>query len=100
MDTITSSSKNSLSQITVQLKSDADIPTLVRDIKDKVDLVKPKLPSDAKDPIVQEFSFSEQPIWVFTISGPYNGFDLYDFGKVIKDELEKNSLVSEVRISG
>ncbi|MDD4151136.1 MAG: efflux RND transporter permease subunit [Candidatus Gracilibacteria bacterium] len=100
VDTITSTSKNSLSLITVQFKSDANTTEAVRDLKDKVDEVKSKLPDDATDPVVKEFSFSDTPIWTFAISGDYNGFALYDYAKTIRDELEKNPLISEVNISG
>jgi multidrug efflux pump subunit AcrB len=37
-------------------------------VKDKVDLVRSKLPSDIKEPIIKEISFSDTPIWIFTIS--------------------------------
>nr|HRI36889.1 efflux RND transporter permease subunit [bacterium] len=100
IDTMSSSSRNSVSSITVQFKSDVDISDAMRDLKDKVDLAKSKLPEDANEPIVQEVSFDDTPIWIFSIAGPYDGFELYHYAKLIKDELEKNSLVSEVTISG
>ncbi len=100
IDTMKSTSKNSVSIITVQFKSDKDISTAMRELKDKVDTAKTDLPADAKDPVVTEISLDDTPIWTFTISGKYNGFELYDYAKKIRDELEKNSLVSEVRLSG
>jgi len=57
-----------MSTIQVQFKSTADIKTAIRDLKDKVDLAKSKFPSDTKDPIVKEVSFSDTPIWTFAIS--------------------------------
>ncbi|MDD5213092.1 MAG: efflux RND transporter permease subunit [Candidatus Gracilibacteria bacterium] len=100
IDTITSTSQNSVSAITVQFKSTVNTTEAVRDMKDKVDAVKSQLPSDAKDPIVKEFSFSDTPIWTFSVSGNYDGFALYTYAKKIRDELEKNPLISEVKISG
>lgn len=100
IDTITSSSINSASVITVQFKSSVDTKEALRDLKDKVDLAKTDLPSDAKDSVVKEVSFDDSPIWTFSISGNYDGFALYEYAKTIKEELEKNSLVSEVNISG
>lgn len=100
IDTMTSTSKNSVSIITVQFTSDKDIPTAIRELKDKADLTKKDLPTDAKDPVVTEISLDDSPIWTFTISWDYNGFKLYDYWKLIRDELEKNPLVSEVRVSG
>lgn len=99
IDTMTSVSMNSASMISVQFKSDADIEAAMRDLKDKVDLAKSDLPSDTKDSIVKEVSFDDTPIWTFSISGNYDSFKLYDYAKIIRDELEKNVLVSEVNIS-
>lgn len=99
IDTMSSTSMNSVSMINVQFKSDTDIATGMRDLKDKVDLVRPKLPSDAKDPIVKEVSFDDTPIWTFSLAGKYDGFQLREYAKVIQQELEKNVLVSEVTIS-
>lgn len=99
IDTMTSNSQNGLSSITVQFKSNVDTTSAVRELKDKVDEVKPTLPSDIKEPIVKEFSFSDTPIWTFSISWDYDDFTLYRYAKIIRDELEKISLISEVRIS-
>lgn len=99
IDKITSSSINSVSMITVQFKSNVDSATAIRDLKDKVDLSKTDLPSDAKDPVVKEISMDDTPIWTFSVSWDYDWFKLYHYWKLIKEELEKNSLVSEVNIS-
>lgn len=99
IDTITSNSRNSASTIAVQFKADADIATAMRDLKDKVDLVKPRLPADVKEPVVKEVSFDDTPIWTFSLAGKYDGFKLREYAKIIQQELEKNTLVSEVTIS-
>lgn len=100
IDTITSSSMNSVSVITVQFLSTVVTQQAVSELKDKVDFAKSELPTDAKEPVVKEVSFDDTPIWTFAISGDYDGFELYDYAKKIRDELEKNPLVSEVNISG
>lgn len=100
IDTITSTSMNSLSLITVQFLSTVKTQTAIWDLKDKVDFVKSQLPADAKEPVVKEVTLDDTPIWTFSISWDYNWFELYDYAKKIKDELEKNPLVSEVNISG
>ncbi|MFA6089550.1 MAG: hypothetical protein WC755_06825 [Candidatus Woesearchaeota archaeon] len=58
--------------IIVQFTSNKDIPTAMRELKDKADLAKNDLPADAKDPVVTEISLDDSPIWTFTISGKYN----------------------------
>lgn len=61
----------------------------MRDLKDKVDLAKTDLPTDAKDSVVKEVSMDDTPIWTFSISWNYDWFKLYNYWKLIKEELEK-----------
>jgi multidrug efflux pump subunit AcrB len=100
IDKMTSVSKNSVSLITVQFKPEEDITEAIRNLKDRVDFAKKDLPSDAKDPVVQEINISDTPFWTFTIGGKYDGFALRSYAQSIKDELEKIDQVSEARISG
>jgi multidrug efflux pump subunit AcrB len=67
IDKMTSVSKNSVSSITVQFKPEEDTTEAIRNLKDRVDFAKKNLPSDAKDPIVQEINISDTPFWTFTI---------------------------------
>lgn len=97
---MTSTAQNSFGSVVVEFRSDVKIPDAVRELKDKVDLAKPNLPTDAKEPVVKEISFSDNPVWTFSIGGDYDGFQLYDYAKKLRDEIEKDPLVSEVRISG
>lgn len=99
IDTIESMSMNSVSVVLVRFRSDVDTSDAMRDLRDKVDQAKSDLPDETEEPIVKEVSLDDSPIWIFSISWDYNGFELYDYAKEIKDELEKNPLVSEVHIS-
>lgn len=100
IDTITSTSMNSSSMILVQFVSGINTSDAVRELKDKADLAKPDLPEDANESIVREVAFDEMPVWTFAISWDYNGYELYDYAKIIRDQLEEHPLVSEVTISG
>ena len=101
IDTITSTSTEGNSIISVEFESDADIWDTLSDLKDKVDEAQVKLPADADESSVKEVSMDDSPIWTFSISWEnYDDFELYEYAKNIQDELEKNSLVSEVDISG
>jgi multidrug efflux pump len=74
--------------ILVQFRSDADTKDTLRDLRDKVDSAKSNLPENTNDPVVTEISFDDTPVWTFSISGNYDGFQLYDYAKNIKEELE------------
>ncbi len=41
---------------------------MTRQMKDQIDLAASDFPEDAKDPVVKEVSFSDQPIWVMAVS--------------------------------
>ncbi len=100
LDKVSSNSSNSVSVLTVEFNSDENIEDAVRRLKDKVDSVKPDLPEDAKEPVVQEISLDDQPIWTMVLTGPYDGFTMRQAGEDVKDELEKIPGVREVRLSG
>jgi multidrug efflux pump len=78
----------SASMILVQFMSDANTKDTMRDLRDKVDSAKSNLPTDANAPVVTEVSLDDSPVWIFSISGDYDGFKLYDYAKIIKEELE------------
>jgi HAE1 family hydrophobic/amphiphilic exporter-1 len=97
---ITSNSSNSVSAVTVEFDASASLDDSIRKLRDAVTNLKKDLPTDANDPIVQEISFDDTPIWAISLTGPYDGFTLRQAGDTIKDELEKIPGVREVRISG
>ena len=99
IESIESTSMNSASLIIVRFESNVDTSDAIRDLRDKVDWAKSDLPEDAKDPQVKEISFDDSPIWIFSISWNYDWYELRSYAKEIQDELEKNSLVSEVNVS-
>jgi multidrug efflux pump subunit AcrB len=100
IDTITSSSANSISSVVVQFNADQNIDDSIRKVRDAVSNIKNELPDSANDPVVNEVSLDDYPIMSLAISGPYDEFTLYDYAKDIKDELEKIPGVREIGIAG
>lgn len=100
IDTITSRSANSVSSITVEFDAKADLDDSLRKLRDAVNNVKKNLPTDAKEPVVQEVSLDDTPIWTASFTGPMDGFAMRDAADDIKDELEKIAGVRTVQISG
>ncbi|HQO11270.1 MAG TPA: efflux RND transporter permease subunit, partial [bacterium] len=62
VDKITSNSSNSVSAITVEFSSKADLNDSLRSLRDQVNSLKGTLPSDVNDPIVKEISLDDTPI--------------------------------------
>lgn len=100
VDTITSQSSNSVSMITVEFNSKADLNDSIRSLRDAVNNVNSELPDDATDPVVREISLDDSPIFVVSLFGPYDGATLWEAGDQIKDELEKIPGIREVKLSG
>ncbi|MCC7357051.1 efflux RND transporter permease subunit [Candidatus Uhrbacteria bacterium] len=97
---VTSKSSNSLSAVTVEFDAKADLDDSFRKLRDAVNNLKKNLPTDAKEPVVQEVSIDDTPIWTASFTGPMDGFTLRKNADDIKDELEKIPGVRTVRISG
>jgi len=100
IDTMTSSSANSVSSVVVQFDAGQDLNDSIRKVRDAVSNVKNDLPEDASDPTTYEVSLDDSPILTLALSGPYDGFTLYDYAQDIKDNLEKIPGIREVNIAG
>jgi len=68
IDTITSTSMEGNSIISVEFDSDADIQQTLSSLKDKVDEAKINLPASADEPSVKAVSMDDSAIWTFSIS--------------------------------
>ncbi|MBI5530522.1 MAG: efflux RND transporter permease subunit, partial [Candidatus Doudnabacteria bacterium] len=97
---VTSNSANTVSSITVEFNANADLTESLRNLRDKVNNAKPKLPKDANDPVVNEISLDDQPVMQFAITGPYDGFTMRGYAETLKDNLEKIPGIRQVNISG
>jgi multidrug efflux pump subunit AcrB len=97
---ITSTSRESVSSITVEFEADADIDESIQELKDEVDKIKTGLPTDAEDPSVSEINFVDQPIMTIAVSGDFNDFELTSLASEVEVELEGVSGVSRVETSG
>jgi HAE1 family hydrophobic/amphiphilic exporter-1 len=100
IDKVTSSSQEGVSVITAQFNASADIEKSIQDLKDAVDKVKTKLPSDADEPTVTKVNFSQQPILILSISQDLSPAGLTRLGDDLEKELRKVKGVSQVDILG
>ena len=70
------------------------------DTREKIDLIKNKLPNDSEEPIVTEVNLSRFPVLAIGISGKVEDRVLDKFSKILKDEIEKISEVLDVTVLG
>jgi len=78
---------------------DVDFAALA--VREKIDLVKDKLPRDATEPVVVKFDPLAQPVMLLSLTGKGSLVELKDLAvTTIKDVLEKTEGVASATISG
>ncbi len=101
IDKISSDSIENLSTVTITFKWGTDIDAASADVRDKLDLVRAKLPRDAQAPVIYKFDTSQIPVLVLGISADQSYRDLYQItDKKISTALKRIQGVGTVIISG
>lgn len=72
----------------------------LEDVRNKVDEVKPELPEDTDEPIVQEVNFSRFPVLNVILGGELPQRKLIKIARDLQDKIEGISSVLEAKISG
>ncbi len=99
VDTLTSSSTENVSAITIQFVSGIDPKAAEQEIKAAVDKVT-GLPEDATDPTVKAFDFEDTPIWTFAVSSNEELPSLMRFSDKLKTAIDKSGKVDRIVLSG
>ncbi|HOP04397.1 MAG TPA: efflux RND transporter permease subunit [Tenuifilaceae bacterium] len=99
---ITSSSADGRSSISVEFELGVDMEAAANDVRDKVSQAVRRLPPDIDAPVVSKADASAETIMVLTAQSDKRSLlELSDFGNnVLKERLQTVSGVSEVRIWG
>src|SRR5476651_688388 len=58
------------------------------DVRDRVDLAKPNLPSETKEPTITEINLSLFPVLIVKLSGEIPQRTLYEMARNLRDEIE------------
>ncbi len=100
--TMTSTSRDGVSQIIVEFTLERDIDVAAQDIRDKVSRIRAKLPDNIEEPIIAKADADSQPImWIMVKSTQRDLLDLSDYvDREIKDSLQSVSGVSKVIFGG
>ncbi|MDO8657313.1 MAG: efflux RND transporter permease subunit, partial [Candidatus Levybacteria bacterium] len=99
IDSITSSSQESVSLITVQFLSGVDPDKATQDVQSAVDSVT-NLPKDATTPKVQKLDFQNVPVWSFIVSGQSDIASLMKFSEGLQTRLKDTRTIDHVTVSG
>jgi HAE1 family hydrophobic/amphiphilic exporter-1 len=98
---ISSTSKEGISLVTTEFNWGTNMDFASLGVREKIDLVKERLPLGSADPIVMKFNPFELPVMTLSITGDKTPSELLKLTrKFIKDELEKVSGVASCNITG
>jgi HAE1 family hydrophobic/amphiphilic exporter-1 len=102
IDTYSSTSREGMSQITINLETDADSSEVVSDLRSAVDDAKSELPSDLDyDPRVTEIDSSRgRPFLQIAIMGDTSPVELSSVARELGEKIEKISGVGGTSING
>ncbi len=100
--TITSSSREQGSVITIEFELSRDVDEAANDVRDRVSRVGGSLPREAEDPIVAKVDVNAQPIiWLAISSDNHSTLELSDYSdRILKERLQRLAGVGNVFIGG
>ncbi|NNJ76850.1 MAG: efflux RND transporter permease subunit, partial [Anderseniella sp.] len=86
--------------VLVQFETEVDIDQAILDVREKVDLAKSELPTDAEEPTINEINFSLQPTIIVALSGTVPERTLFKHARELQDAIEGINTVLEAKLSG
>ena len=100
--TITSSSAEQLSNITLEFNLERDVESAAQDVRDKVSRVRGRLPEEILEPVVAKQEADADPFFWLALSGAnYDLLQLSDLGdRLVKGRLQTLPGVGQARIFG
>jgi multidrug efflux pump len=100
--TISSSSTEGGSVITIEFELDRDVNEAANDVRDKVSRIRGSLPREIDDPVISKVDANAQPIvWLALYSSQHSTLELSDFAdRVLKERIQRLSGVGSVFIGG
>jgi multidrug efflux pump len=89
--TLTSSSIEQGSVVTVEFELKRDVDEAANDVRDKVSRIRGRLPREAEDPIVSRVDANAQPIiWIALVSDQHSTLEISDVAdRVLKERLQR-----------
>ncbi len=100
VEEITSTSKEGFSLIRVEFTPDVLIDDALQRVRDKVDLARGELPTEAEEPTIGEINVAEFPIMYINVAGPISPVRLKVIAEELEDYIERVPGVLEAEVSG
>ncbi len=101
LETVSSYNYDSVGTLVIKFKLGVDIKESEQQVRNRIQHVRNKLPTDAKEPVVRRFDPADQPIVIIAVNSEMNPADLYDVAnEQIKPLFERLPDVGLVRLVG
>lgn len=102
IETMTSTSRQERSFISVRFRPDVDPDVAASDVRDRVSRVRSRMPDEIEEPVIAKVEADAQPILYLSLtSSRHNPLELTDFAdRFIADRVQNVTGVAEVRILG
>ncbi|HHF3231093.1 TPA: multidrug efflux RND transporter permease subunit VmeK [Vibrio diabolicus] len=98
---MTSVASEGHASVTLEFSVGVDLDKAMADVRDAVDLAKPKLPEDSDEPTVNEVTFaSEEPVLTVVLYGTVPERTIVQIARTLRDRLESFRQILEVEIAG
>ena len=97
---IRSTSTEGVSSILVEFNPDVSIDDALQKVRDRVDLAKPDMPTDAEEPLINEIDLQEIPVMTINLTADYPLTRLKEVADDLAEELESIPSILDVTVVG
>ena len=99
--TITSTSTEGVSVVTVEFVLERDIDLAVQDVREKIAATRSKFPKDIDEPVIEKVDPDATPVMWLALTGEKSVRDLSTYAdEVLKEQLQKINGVGAIRLGG
>ncbi|MBN8218437.1 MAG: efflux RND transporter permease subunit [Spirochaetes bacterium] len=96
-----SESHEGFSLLVIEFDMDSDLKYDLQLVRDRVGLVRPKLPTEVREPTIQAYNPGDTPILLIALRGALPQSELFDLAnEVVKPRLEQVKQVAQIDILG
>lgn len=101
LDSITSSSKDGKSFVTLEFAINRDLDSAANDVRDRVNSIYNKLPDSADFPVIRKYDTSGFPCVMIAVSAPMSSLEITDYlNRYLVDKFSVIEGVASVDIAG
>ncbi|RPJ36139.1 MAG: efflux RND transporter permease subunit, partial [Deltaproteobacteria bacterium] len=99
--TISSISAEGVSLVTVEFVLERDIDLAVQDVREKISVIRAKLPNDIDEPVIEKVDPDASPVLWMALSGEKSVRELSTYtDEVLKEQLQRINGVGAIRMGG